>query len=299
MQPFGERVAAAVASTGPLCVGIDPSQRLLHTWGLTDDAEGCRAFGEMCVEQLAGVVPAVKPQVAFFERHGAGGMVALERVLAAAREAGLLTIADAKRGDVGSTGEAYAAAWFDSPLAGDAVTATPYVGFGALAPMVDSARRTGRGLLVLVASSNPEGRRLQEARTHDGRSVEAMLLAEIAECNKAELAAAAGGSSVAARSVGSVGAVVGATRAQPDNRAAARARPEGELVGSLAAVGGVILAPGLGAQGATVSDVGTLFGECPAGTVLPSASRALLSTGPRRLARAAADLRDQLAAVLP
>ena len=321
MQPFGERVVAAVSRTGPLCVGIDPSQALLEAWGLADDADGCRAFGERCVEALTGAVAAVKAQVAFFERHGAAGMAALEHVLSCAREAGLLAIADAKRGDVGSTAEAYAAAWFESSLAGDAVTATAYVGLGALSPMVDAARRTGRGLLVLVASSNPEGRRLQQARTCDGRSVEEALLAEIAEANEAELAAAAGGS-VAARSVGSIGAVVGATRTSappattPAGKPAADAtwavgttsgrgstpRDEtagGPSAGSIASLGGVILAPGLGAQGATVRDVGELFARCPPGTVLPSASRTLLAAGRRGLADAAARLRDELAAVLP
>ena len=118
--------------TGPLCAGIDPSADLLPTWGLPDSADGLRTFGLTCVEAFAGVVPVVKPQVAFFERLGSAGIAALEDVLAAARDAGLLVIADAKRGDIGSTMEAYASAWLDpaSPLAADAMTAMPYLGLG-------------------------------------------------------------------------------------------------------------------------------------------------------------------------
>src|SRR5271166_1013008 len=170
MDSFSERLVAAVASTGPLCAGIDPSASLLTDWGLTDDAAGLRAFGSRCVEAFAGTVPVVKPQVAFFERHGAAGFGALEQLIAEARSAGLLVIADAKRGDIGSTMEAYAAAWLDpdSPLGADAVTAVPYLGLGALQPMVDLAAAHGRGVIVVVRSSNPEGHVLQQALTDGG-----------------------------------------------------------------------------------------------------------------------------------
>jgi orotidine-5'-phosphate decarboxylase len=273
VRPFGERVVEAVGATGPLCAGLDPSAAVLAAWGLPDDAGGLRDFGARCVEALAGVVPVVKPQVAFFERHGAAGMAALEAVMAEATSAGLLVIADAKRGDIGSTAEAYAQAWYDGPLAADAVTAHPYLGYGTLAPMVAAARRTGRGLLVVVASSNPEGRSLQEAVTAAGNSVEEALFGEIAGSNRDEGAA-----------VGSVGAVVGATRAPPGV--------------PLASVGGVLLAPGVGAQGATAADVGALFEGCAPGTVLPSVSRELLSAGPAGLREAAARARDEMAAVV-
>jgi orotidine-5'-phosphate decarboxylase len=276
---FGDRVAAAVARTGPLCAGIDPSAELLTAWGLPDDATGLHQFGLRCVEAFAGVVPVVKPQVAFFERCGSAGMAALEALLEEARSAGLLVIADAKRGDIGSTMEAYARAWLDpgSPLRADAVTAAPYLGLGALQPMVDLAGATGRGVVVVSRSSNPEGRSLQEARTDggDGPAVEDMLLAGIADLNR--------GGRVPP---GTVGAVVGATL--------------GPSRFHLAELGGVILAPGVGAQGGTAAGVGALFGECPPGSVLASSSRSLLACGPvvPALREAAMKARDEMAGVL-
>jgi orotidine-5'-phosphate decarboxylase len=274
---FGERVRAAVGTLGPLCVGIDPSKGLLAEFELTDDAHGLISFGESCVGALCGVAAAVKPQLAFFERHGASGISAFETVVAIARDAGMLVIADAKRGDIGSTSEAYADAWFRGPLAADALTATPYVGIGALAPMADAARATGKGLIVVVTSSNPEGRDVQQAIGADGRTVEAAMLATVGSWNAEETGGAG--------TLGSVGAVVGATGVAP---------PEG-----LTRLAGVVLAPGLGAQGATVSDVARRFGSCAPGSVLPSASRALLSAGARGLHDAASRLRDDLAAALP
>jgi orotidine-5'-phosphate decarboxylase len=224
-------------------------------------------------------VPVIKPQVAFFERCGSAGVAALEAVLAEARDAGLLVIADAKRGDIGSTVEAYARAWLDpgSPLRADAVTAAPYLGLGALQPMVDLAGAGGRGVIVVARSSNPEGRSLQQARTDDGRgpAVEDMLLAGIAELNTSGRIP-----------TGTVGAVIGATLGPSRFR--------------LADLGGVILAPGVGAQGGTAAGVGALFGECPRGTVLASSSRSLLTTGPEvhALAEAARKARDEMAGVL-
>jgi len=260
---FAERVAGAVASTGPLCAGIDPSSELLHHWGLDDTPQGLRSFGLGCVEAFAGVVPVVKPQVAFFERMGSAGMGVLEEVLAACRDAGLLAIADAKRGDIGSTMAAYASAWLDpaSPLVADAMTALAYLGLGALQPAFDLAASSGRGVIVVVRSSNPEGRSLQEARTAGtgadgpGPAVEDMLLGEIAALNHGGLPTA-----------GTVGAVVGATRTRS--------------AFDLAALGGVVLAPGVGAQGGTADGAARLFAGCPPGTVLPSVSRSLLVAGP-------------------
>ena len=167
---FGDRVAAAVAATGPLCAGIDPSPALLDAWGLSDDAAGLRSFCATCVEAFAGAVSVVKPQVAFFERHGAAGLAELERLIAEATAAGLIVIADAKRGDIDSTAAAYADAWLGdaSPLAADAVTVHPYLGLGALAPLVHLASANGKGVLVVARSSNPEGRDLQQAVTAGG-----------------------------------------------------------------------------------------------------------------------------------
>ncbi len=254
---FGDRVAAAVRATGPLCAGIDPSADLLHEWGLTDDPQGLRTFGATCVEAFAGEVGVVKPQVAFFERHGAAGMAELERLVAEARSAGLLVINDAKRGDIDTTAQAYADAWLGdaSPLAADAVTAHPYLGLGALQPLIRLAAGNGRGVLVVVRSSNPEGRGLQQSMTAEGASVEDALLGEIAALN--------GSAEVPA---GTVGAVIGATL------------PRSEF--PLDQLRGVILAPGLGAQGAGPADVAERFAGCTPGSVLPSSSRGLLRHGP-------------------
>jgi orotidine-5'-phosphate decarboxylase len=259
------RVARAVAVRGPLCAGIDPSADLLAQWGLPDSADGLRTFGLRCVEAFADVVPAVKPQVAFFERLAAAGIAALESVMAAAREAGLLVIADAKRGDIGSTMAAYASAWLDpsSPLAADAVTLLPYMGLGSLRPAFDLAASSGRGVIVVVRGSNPEGRSIQEAVTSfrgngelsHGPSVEDVLLQGIGDLNRGGLAVP-----------GTVGAVVGATL-QPSQF-------------DLAGLGGVILAPGVGAQGGTVEGIARLFAGCPPGGVLVNVSRSVLGAGP-------------------
>jgi orotidine-5'-phosphate decarboxylase len=272
---FLDRVTAAVAAHGPLCAGIDPSAALLADWGLSDDAAGLREFCRLCVEAFAGAVAVVKPQVAFFERHGAAGLAELERLIAEARSAGLVVIADAKRGDIDSTADAYAEAWLSesSPLAADAVTAHPYLGLGALAPLVRLAGETGRGVLVVVRSSNPEGRPLQQAVTADGSAVEDMLLGEVAALNGSEDVPA-----------GTVGAVIGATLSPSKY--------------PLSQLGGVILAPGLGAQGAGPSDVATRFAGCAPGTVLPSSSRGVLRHGPdpAALRREAVSLSRELAA---
>ena len=274
---FGGRVADAVRRLGPLCAGIDPSAALLEAWGLGDDVMGLRSFCGTCVEAFGGVVPVIKPQVAFFERHGSAGMAELERLLVDARDAGLLVLADAKRGDIDTTAAAYADAWLGegSTLAADAVTVQPYLGLAALAPLIAMAGRTGRGVIVVARSSNPEGRLIQEAVTRSGDSVEESLLAEIAAWNGS-----------AAIPTGTVGAVIGATLAKS--------------VFPLSQLGGVILAPGFGAQGAKLGDIADRFGGCAPGTVIASTSRALLATGPNpaELRRAAGILSGELAAVL-
>jgi orotidine-5'-phosphate decarboxylase len=276
-ESFGVRVAEAVRRTGPLCVGIDPSAQLLDAWGLTDDPAGLRAFCRICVEAFGGVVPVVKPQVAFFERHGSAGLAELERLLVQAAEADLLVLVDAKRGDIDSTVAAYADAWLGagSPLAADAVTVHPYLGLAALAPMVDMAARTGRGVIVVTRSSNPEGRPLQRAVTASGVSVEESLLNEIAAWNASD-----------AVPTGTVGAVIGATLAPS--------------VFPLSQLGGVILAPGLGAQGARPGDVADRFDGCAPGSVLASSSRSVLEAGPdvSHLAKVALELRQELASLL-
>src|SRR5690606_1075091 len=143
-EPFGTRLAAATAEHGPLCVGIDPHPRLLAAWGLPDDARGLREFALRVVEVLGGRVAAPKPQSALFERHGSAGVAVLEDVLAACRGTGTLSVLDVKRGDIGSTMAGYAEAYLadGAPLAADAVTLSPYLGLGSLAPAIELAHAT-------------------------------------------------------------------------------------------------------------------------------------------------------------
>ncbi len=275
---FGARLADAMDTHGPLCVGIDPHASLLAEWGLPDDATGLRSFALTVLDAVGGRVAAVKPQSAFFERHGAAGLAVLEEVVAAGRDVGTLVVVDAKRGDIGSTMGAYADAYLrdGSPLAGDALTVSPYLGFGSLAPAVQAAARSGRGLFVLALTSNPEGRTVQHARDADGVSVAARVAAEAAMLNAAETAASGA-------VLGSCGLVVGAT-------IGSAARDAGV---DLSAVRGPLLAPGVGAQGAGAAELADVFGTARR-SVLASSSRAVLAAGPgvselRAAARKAAD----------
>ena len=251
---FGDRLHAAVAHRGPLCAGIDPHAALLGAWGLGDDVAGLEAFALGATEAIAPHVAVVKPQSAFFERFGSRGVAVLERVVATAREAGALVLLDVKRGDIGSTSQAYADAYLDpaSPLAADAITASPYLGFGSLTPMVETARRHGAGLFVLALTSNPEGPEVQHATAPSGRTVAGTVLDHLRALNEG------------ATTLGSYGAVVGATVGE---------------TGESFDIGGPLLAPGYGAQGGTVDDLRRVFGGA-VGRVLPSTSRDLLRLGP-------------------
>lgn len=258
--PFGTRLRAAVDEHGPLCVGIDPHPDLLRAWGLDDDPAGLERFALTCVEALAGAVAVVKPQSAFFERHGSRGVAVLEQVVGDLRTTGTLTLVDAKRGDIGSTMQAYADAYAGatSPLAGDAVTVSPYLGFGSLRPLLDLAHLTGRGVFVLGLTSNPEGPQVQHATGPDGRAVAASVVEHV----QAENARADG-------PLGSVGLVVGAT-----------VGPAVEALGiDLVASRAPLLAPGLGAQGGTAAGLAEVFGAARS-QVLPSSSREVLQAGP-------------------
>jgi orotidine-5'-phosphate decarboxylase len=264
VQPFGARLRAAMDERGPLCVGIDPHAALLQGWGLNDDVAGLETFTRTVVDALADRVAVLKPQSAFFERFGSRGIAVLERAVADARAAGALVIMDAKRGDIGSTMAGYAAAYVDknSPLASDAVTVSPYLGFGSLRPVLDLAAEHGAGVFVLALTSNPEGAEVQRATAADGSSIASLMLRHIAAEN------------ADARPLGSVGAVVGATLGE---------------VGVDLAVNGPLLAPGIGAQGATPADIPVVFGAA-ARNVVPSVSREVLRHGPSLEAlRAAAE----------
>ena len=264
--PFGARVSTAMSLRGQLCVGIDPHPGLLEAWGLPVDAGGLERFAMTCVDALAPEIAVLKPQSAFFEAFGSRGVAVLERVIAESRAAGALVLVDAKRGDVDSTMAAYAAAYLGegSALAGDAVTLSPFLGFGSLDPARELADQTGRGVFVLALTSNKEGASVQRAVTEDGRTVAQTIVDDAAACN------------VGASPLGSVGLVIGAT--------------VGRTELDLSALNGPILAPGFGAQGATVADLRAVFGG-QLRQVLPSTSRDVLRHGPDPATLRAAALR--------
>jgi orotidine-5'-phosphate decarboxylase len=249
---FGTRLAEARSSRGPLCLGIDPHPELLRAWDLATTADGLAAFCDICVQAYAGFA-VVKPQVAFFEAYGSAGFAVLEHTIAALQANGVLVLADAKRGDIGSTMAAYAAAWAgDSPLAADAVTASPYLGFGSLRPLLEVAAANNRGVFVLAATSNPEGATVQRADAA-GRTVAQLIVDHVASVNQG-----------AGVQPGSVGVVVGATVLQaPD----------------LSALGGPVLVPGVGAQGGRPEALAGLGGAASQ-QLLPAVSREVLRAGP-------------------
>ena len=251
---YGVRLARAVADRGPLCVGIDPHPAVLDDWGLDRDVDGLERCARGMVEALGDLVAVFKPQSAFFEAYGSRGVAVLERVLADVNAAGALSVLDVKRGDIGSTMAAYAAAYLTdgSPLAADAITLSPYLGFPSLNGALELADTYGRGVYVLALTSNPEGPQIQHARTGDGRLVGQVIVDEAARWNLDD-------------QLGHVGVVVGATigRTGVDFR---------HLNAS-------ILAPGLGAQGAGAQDLADVFGPAVP-LVLPTMSREVMSAGP-------------------
>lgn len=270
--PFGERLQQAFAGKGRLCVGIDPHPALLQAWGLDDSPAGLESFSLRVVAAVSDCAAALKPQVALYERHGSAGIAVLERTLAAAADASVLTVADAKRGDIGSTMDGYADAWIrdGSALAADAVTLSPFLGFGSLRPALDAARTYGKGVFVLALTSNPEGASVQHRGEPD--SVAKSIIRDAAAENAGDRA-------------GSVGVVIGAASGEALQR----------LSINLDRLNGPILAPGMGAQGATPADLPTTFGA-GFSRVIASASRSILAAGPgeKELHTAAAQLRDEL-----
>lgn len=251
---FGSRARAALDAYGPACIGIDPHASLLTAWGFGDDLDGLERFAAICVEALAGRVGFVKPQSAFFERFGSAGVRILEDTIAGLRDTGTLVIVDVKRGDIGSTAAAYAEAYLDpdSPLGSDAVTVSPYLGFGSLRPFFDVAERHDAGVFVLALTSNPEAPQVQHAIVAGGATVAGTMLGELRALNGA------------ATPMGPWGAVVGATI--------------GATTEDLD-INGPVLVPGFGAQGGTVDAVRNLCAGV-LDRVIVTTSRAVLANGP-------------------
>lgn len=254
MTAFGTRLRAALDKYGPLCVGIDPHAHLLEAWGLPDDPRGLESFTLGVVDALADRVAIVKPQSAFFERFGSAGVAVLEIAVRRLRDAGTLVLLDGKRGDIGSTMAGYAEAYLrpDAPLACDALTVNPYLGFGSLRPAIDLSKASSTGLFVVTLTSNPEGPQFQSAVTADGATVAGAVLAGLKELNSG------------VDGLGSYGAVIGATIGRTDEDLA---------------INGPLLAPGLGAQGATAASLKDVFGDALR-NVVPAMSREILAEGP-------------------
>jgi len=258
---FGGRLDSAFAQFGHLCVGIDPHPYLFDRWGLDDSPRTLREFSLRVLDACMGRVGIIKPQIAFYERWGANGYAALENLISSARAAGLIVIADAKRGDIGSTMQAYAHSWLSagSPLESDAVTVSPYLGLGALDETMDIARSNTKGVFVLAATSNPEATAIQTSvltRGDDAGLAIARTMVERVNAMNQQSGVTTGG------------VVIGATVSLEDyniepNRLA----------------GLPVLAPGFGFQGAEPRDARRLFGELTQRLIVTE-TRSILESGP-------------------
>ena len=257
---FGEKLLAAFETSGQLCVGIDPHAALLAEWGLGDDVQGLREFSKHVVDAATGRVSIIKPQVSFFERFGAKGYEVLAEISNLAHQNGLLVIADAKRGDIGTTMDAYLDAWFGehSGFYADALTVSPYLGLGATSEVFEKWHAEGKGIYSLVATSNPQGESVQLASL-GGSTLAGDQWRQLSGLN--------------GDTVGPFGAVLGATLDLD----------RFEIDRSISNV--PVLAPGFGAQGAQLSHAKFIYGSL-APLVAYSVSRSVLSAGPNGLAMA-------------
>ena len=260
---FGLRLEQAFAAYGQLCVGVDPHGQLLDDWGLDDSVEGLRTFSMRTLEAAVGRVGIIKPQVAFFEKFGSRGFAVLEEFAEAASSADLLVIMDAKRGDIGSTLTGYFDAWLakDAPFLCDALTVNPFLGVASMAEMMSDSLERGKGIFVLAATSNSEGRSVQRARVGES-TLSSDIVRQLEEFNSVSTSAGA--------SIGSFGAVIGATQ-NLSASGLANIQTESNLTTP-------ILAPGFGAQGANLTDAHELF-QASSRRVIASVSRSVLSAG--------------------
>lgn len=268
---FGVSLKQSFDTYGQLCVGIDPHAALLESWGLEDNVAGLEKFANLSLDAAVGRVGIIKPQVSFFERHGSAGFAVLEKLAQRAASTDLLVIMDAKRGDIGTTMDAYFDAWLgkNAPFICDALTVSPYLGFDSLASTLSGCLERGKGLFVLAATSNPEGAKVQRA-TNGSQTIAAQMWASLSEINSVTAAPNA--------SFGSFGAVLGATLNLSSFGL-------GSVLDGTDAAATPILAPGFGAQGAELSATRQLFGE-GSRQVIHSVSRSVLQAGPHGLASA-------------
>ena len=260
---FGTRIEQAFAKYGQLCVGVDPHAQLLEEWGLPETVEGLKSFSLNVLEASIGRVGFIKPQVAFFEKYGAKGFAVLEQFAELAAAEDILVIMDAKRGDIGSTMTGYFDAWLgkEAPFICDALTVSPFLGIGSLAEVMSESLQRGKGLFVLAATSNVEGKSVQRARVGE-ISLSQDILRQLEDINSV--------STSAGSVIGSFGAVVGATQ----NLSASGL----SVIQTEAELTTPILAPGFGAQGAALADARDLF-QAGASRVIASVSRSVLTAG--------------------
>lgn len=267
-MPFGQRFSAMRQKRGPLCVGIDPHPELLEAWGLSINGAGVWDFSMRVLDALGDSCGFFKPQSALYEVYGSSGISALTATLRAINDCGAIAINDVKRGDIGSTMQAYARSYLgDGPLESDAVTLHPYLGFESLRPAIDLAAANGKGVFVLAMTSNPEAVSLQDAKVTPDKTVAEDIIAQ---------AGAENGPAAANGYLGHIGLVIGATVGQ-------RGR---NLAPALLSANAPILVPGFGAQGATAEDIKSLFGDV-LDRIVVSSSRGILRAGsqPSKLQR--------------
>ena len=282
---FADRLRAAVQTKGaPVCVGLDPVwDKLPEAVTAEDPVESLRSFSMAVLEQVAPIVPCVKPQAACYERYGAAGMGVYHQVVAEAKAMGLVVIGDVKRGDIGTSSAHYAAGLLSGDHGADALTVNGYLGLDGVQPFVDAASREGKGLFVLVRTSNPGGDALQSLPLADGRCVSDAV---------ADLVAEAGQTHVGDSGDSLLGAVVGATK--PQDAARLRERMPQQI----------FLVPGYGAQGGGAEDVKACFRPDGSGAII-TASRSVIYAGERsdprwavKVGAAAERLRDEIALIL-
>jgi orotidine-5'-phosphate decarboxylase len=260
---FGLRLSHSMANFGPLCVGIDPHRKILTDWGYQLDAEGAELFSMRMLQAAYGRAAAVKFQTSMFERYGSKGYAALERLLFAARQMGIITIVDCLRGGLSTTVSAIADAYFKpgAPLLADAITLLPYYGARSLSGLIDEALDYGRGVFVASLTSNPEGASLQSAirqqGSYEGKTV-AYGIASTTQKFNADV-----------KGLGSAGLIIGATIG--DWLKESGVEPS--------AFTGPILSPGYGWQGAAAKDIKTIFAGTR-GNVLVTVSRSIAVEGP-------------------
>ena len=257
-EHFADRLLAAIGRTGsPVCVGIDPAfDRLPDELKGGDEVAAIEAFGLGVIEAVAGCVPAVKPQIAYFERYGSAGVAAYEKVVIAAQEIGLIVITDAKRNDIGPTAQAYAAGYLAGPSTPDAITVNGYLGADGLMPFVDTAAEVGKGIFVLVRTSNPSAATIQDFADASGKKFYEHIAEQVAKIGSDKGLIGDSGYSC-------VGAVVGAT--YPDE-----ARRLREIMPQQ-----IFLVPGYGAQGASADDCAAAFKPDGTGAIV-NASRSVI-----------------------